>query len=217
MNCCQCQGIESLFDRQTAAKELKAYRRQGPPKETRILLEALQAAGVEGHSLLDIGGGIGAIQHELAAVAEAITNVDASTAYLNAAREEARQRGYADRASYHHGNFVDLAPNLEPADVVTLDRVVCCYHDAESLVSLSAALAGRLYGLIYPRDTWWMKLFGRVFNAMFRLRRHPFRLFIHPTAAVDTLIRRQGLEPQFYRRSGVWQVAVYQRRPALAA
>jgi hypothetical protein len=67
MTCSQCQGIEDLFSEEYVAGELKRYRRRGPDKTTRILIEALKKDGVEGETLLDIGGGLGAIQHELLA------------------------------------------------------------------------------------------------------------------------------------------------------
>lgn len=79
MNCCQCEGIEAFFDDKTAARELKRYRKKGADKTTRILIEALQTEDVSGKTLLDIGGGIGAIQHELmSSGAATVTNVDAS-------------------------------------------------------------------------------------------------------------------------------------------
>src|SRR5687768_12758136 len=200
MDCCQCKGIETLFDQKEAETKLKAYRKDGPAKTTRMLIEALEAQGIDGTTLLDIGGGVGAIQHELLrAGVERATGVDASTAYLKAAQEEAEQRGHADRITYHHGNFVDLAPQIAPADIVTLDRVICCYHDMPALVGLSVAKAGRLYGLVYPRDTWWMR-FGIVLaNLYFRVVRNPFRTFVHPTQAVDALVRGNGFEQRFYR------------------
>ncbi|MFQ5611743.1 MAG: methyltransferase domain-containing protein [Anaerolineae bacterium] len=212
MKCCQCQGIEMLFDDKTALKELEHYRQKGPSKTTRLLLEAVRANGLDGKTLLDIGGGVGAIQHELwPAGLSHITNVDASSAYLAAARAEAERQGYVEQASYHHGDFVDLAERLEPVDIVTLDKVICCYHDMEALVRLSSAQAGALYALIFPRDTWWMKVFQPIFNAFFRVRRHPFRVFLHPTEAVDALIRSNGFEQRYHRRAGIWQVMVYAR------
>jgi 2-polyprenyl-3-methyl-5-hydroxy-6-metoxy-1,4-benzoquinol methylase len=212
MTCCQCQGIESLFNQKMALQELEDYRKKGPDKTTRILLGVLKTAGVEGKTLLDIGGGVGAIQHQLieAGIARAI-NVDASTGYIHVARMEANQLGYANRISYHHGDFVDLAPEIEATDIVTLNRVLCCYPDMEALVSLSAARAEKLYGLVYPRDTWWLKLLRPLANAFFWLSRNPFRLFLHPTTAVDATVRRQGLKPRFQRRLLVWQVVVYER------
>ncbi len=92
MNCCQCQGIEMIFDRKHAAKELKNYQRHGPGKSTRVLLAALKGEGVTGKTLLDIGGGVGAIQHDLAAAGvRQVVGVDASWAYLQLAQAEARR------------------------------------------------------------------------------------------------------------------------------
>ena len=96
MNCCQCQGIEELFSQEYVAKELSRYRSKGPDRTTRILTEAITELGVEGLTLLDIGGGVGAIQYELlASGVDQATNVEASTAYIEAAREEAQRRRLA--------------------------------------------------------------------------------------------------------------------------
>jgi len=213
MNCCQCQAIEKEFNPKTASKQLKTYRRQGPARTTRMLIEALKAEGVEGLTLLDIGGGVGAVQHALlqAGVSRAI-NADASAAYLEAARQEAERQGHAERISFRHGDFVELAGDIPPADVVTLDRVICCYPDMPALVGLSSARARRLYGLVYPRDTWWIRMAFAVGNLALRLWRNPFRVFSHPSQAVDALLNSGGLQRRFYGRTLLWQVVVYARQ-----
>ena len=212
MTCCQCEGIEDLFDKKTAAKELKEYRRDGVDDFTGLLIETLADQGIEGLTLLDIGGGVGVIQHELLEMGvDRAINVDASRAYLAAAREEAERKGLTERVDYHHGNFVDLAGDIPPADIVTLDRVICCYHDMHALVSLSSVRARRFYGLIYPRDTWWMKMVRPLMNAWFWLVRNPFRFWLHPTESVDAVVRASGLELLFQTRSAAWQMAIYRR------
>jgi magnesium-protoporphyrin O-methyltransferase len=212
MNCCQCQGIEELFSQQYVRGELARYHARGPAKTTRILTGAIKEAGVNGLTLLDIGGGVGAVQHELleASVTHA-TSVEASTAYLIAARMEAERRGQAERTSFRHGNFVDLAADIQPADIVTLDRVICCFDDMEKLVSFSAAKARKYYGLVFPRSTWWVKIGLAIENFFFRLRGSPFRTFVHPTEKVEAILVNAGLKRQFYRRTLVWQVMVYSR------
>lgn len=209
---CQCQGIEDLFNDRLVSKELAAYRAKGPDKTTRMLTDALKAEGVQGFKLLDIGGGVGAVQHAMfAAGATQATDVDASQAYLHAAREEAERRGLVERVHFQHGNFVDLAPQIPPFDIVTLDRVVCCYPDMEHLVDLSAARAAKLYGLVYPRDTWLAKFGVWVMNLFFRLRRKPFRTFVHSSQAVDAIVRSHGLRQRFAGGTLVWQVVIYGR------
>jgi len=211
MSCCQCQGIESEFNQKHARKELKKYRRKGPSKTTRMLLAALKAEGVKDLDLLDIGGGVGTIQHELikAGVGKAV-NVDASGAYSEAAKEEARRQGHADKISFYHGDFVALAPKVPAVDVVTLDRVICCYHDMEALVGLSAERAGKLYGAVYPRDVWWVKIVFTALNFFLTIFRRDFRAFVHPTAKVEALLRKNGfLQKKYYGASGPWQVMVF--------
>ncbi|MFQ5577055.1 MAG: hypothetical protein ACE5G8_08720 [Anaerolineae bacterium] len=214
MNCCQCQGIETCFNQTTAARDLKRYRQKGPAKTTRFLLDALKTLGVQGLTLLDVGGGVGAIQHQLlpAGVTRA-AHVDAASAYLHASQEEAARLGHADRVAYHYGNFVDLAPTLSPADIVTLDRVICCYHDMPALVSGSVGLARRYYALVYPRDTWWLKAGFAAGNRLLSLRGNPFRVFAHPTRAVEAIIAGHGFTRRMYRQFLFWQVAIYCRQP----
>ncbi len=162
MSNCHCRGAETLFDAKVATKELRQYRRRGPRKTTRFLLDALEAAGVAGRTLLDIGGGVGVIQHELlrAGVTEA-SGVEASAAYLAAAREEAARQGHADRLRLSHGNFVELAPTLPPADVVTLDRVVCTY--AHPTAAVDALVRGQGFAPRFARKTlaWQVVVYGR--------------------------------------------------------
>jgi Methyltransferase domain len=216
MTGCCCHGVEQIFGERTARHDLRRYRKHGPSKPTRVLLDALRRAEIEHATLLDIGGGIGAIQHELlAAGAARATSVEASAAYLRVAREEAERRGHADRITDTVGDFVALADRVDPADVVTLDRVICCYPDMESLVGRSADRAKRLYGLVYPRDRWWIGLGIRATNLIMRLSRRAFRAHLHSTSAVDAVVRAHGLTPRAAGRAGpVWQVAVYAREPA---
>jgi 2-polyprenyl-3-methyl-5-hydroxy-6-metoxy-1,4-benzoquinol methylase len=216
MGCCATTTrVESVFNDKLAACDLRRYRKKGPRRSTRLLLEALKAAGVEGKTLLDIGGGIGAIQHELLdAGAASATSVEASVAYVAAAREESRRRGHDGRADFRYGDFVELAPAIEPADVVTLDRVICCYPDMDRLVGLSAARARELYGAVYPRDTRLVRLGFATVNLVLRLLRKPMRAFVHPTTDLETVVQASGLTAHFSTRAGAWQVALYRRKPA---
>ncbi|MCB8945975.1 MAG: class I SAM-dependent methyltransferase [Ardenticatenaceae bacterium] len=212
MNCCQCQGIEQVFDPGLAEGDLKAYREDGPKKTTVFLLTALKQAGVKGLTLLDVGGGVGIIQHELlpAGVTTAV-HIDASTAYLAASQAEAKRRGHFERVTYQHGNFADLADGLATADIVTLDRVICCYHDMPSLVHAAASKANTYIGLVFPRDTWWLRAASRLPNFGLWLFRNPFRIFVHATDAVDAILRQYGFERRLHKRTFLWQTMLYVR------
>lgn len=211
--CCpQCEGIELTFDETAADEDLRLYRAEGPDETTGWLLDALQARGVEGLSLLDIGGGVGIIQHELLeSGATHAVHVDASSAYIEAAQREARRRKLRERIEWRHGDFVDLAGELSPADIVTLDKVICCYDDMPALVQASARLARRHYGLVYPRDGWWFRLAATLMNCWQWVTRNPYRMFVHSSKEVEQLLATAGLKRSFYKRNWLWQAALYSR------
>ena len=212
MSCCSCEGYQSQFGEKHAAKDLRRYRQNGPDKTTRLLLDQLMAAGVRGASLLDIGGGVGVVHHELLkAGANSVVHVDATAANINAAADEAGRLGHTDRVRFLQGDFVALAPAIAAADVVTLDRVICCYPDMERLVSVSADHARRLYGAVFPRERWLFKLVLALGNFVRRLRGNAFRSYVHPVREIDAAIRRQGLSARRVHDTFVWRVAVYSR------
>jgi 2-polyprenyl-3-methyl-5-hydroxy-6-metoxy-1,4-benzoquinol methylase len=201
------------YDEKVAAADLNSYRTKGPRPWARALIDAIEAEGVEGATLLDIGGGIGVIQHELLdSGAARATSVEASSAYLSAARSESDRRGLADRVTYHHGDFVDLAESIQPADVVTLDRVLNVYPAWERLASLSAERARRLYGVVIPRDTRFVRLVIAAINLVQRLRRKPVRAAIVPIDELERILRQRGLSRCFSATVGLaWQVVLYCR------
>jgi len=212
MGCCQCQGIEKMFDKKTALKELKKYHKKGPSKTTRMLLEAIEEKGIQERHFMDIGGGVGAIQfYLLEHGAVKGTSIDASQAYLDVAQEEAEKRGLADKIVYQHGDFTTVASDSDQTDIITLDRVICCYDDVLALVGLSSKLAKKVYGVVYLRDTWWVKLARPILNLYPKIMGSPFRVFVHPTKLVEDIIKRNGLKRYFYGTTAIWQVAVFAR------
>jgi tRNA1(Val) A37 N6-methylase TrmN6 len=212
VSCCAAAGCERTFDEKHAARELRNYRANGPIKTTQTLIQLLLRGDVKDGTLLDIGGGVGAIQYALLdAGARTVVSVDVSSAFEDVARREAEQRGVRDRIRYESGDFVELASRIAPADIVTLDRVVCCYPNMESLVRLSTQRSRRLYGLVYPRDRRMTRVVIRVQNLFRALFRNPFRSFVHPVDAMDALIRTAGFSLRQRVRTFVWEVAVYER------
>ncbi|MFW9945144.1 MAG: class I SAM-dependent methyltransferase, partial [Candidatus Sifarchaeia archaeon] len=187
-------------------------RKEGPKNTTRRLIDAVMAEDVSEMTLLDIGGGVGAIQHELLkAGASSSISVEASQAYIKAAKMEAKRQGHADKMSHFHGDFVDLAADIPECDIVTLDKVVCCYHDMRGLVDESSARAKRVYGLVYLRDHWYARIWTALDNFRNMLRRIPFRQFVHPPEEIDRILRRKGFQKRFHHEVGVWLTVVYSR------
>ena len=209
-NCCEMEN--NTFGEEEAKTNLKDYRRRGPANQTKLILEAIRSLGLKGVALLDIGGGIGTIHHELLGnVAREATHVDASSAYLKIAKEEASRRGNTERVQFIHADFTDVASDLPQADIVTLDRVVCCYPDFRSLLKAAASHSRSAVALTYPRETWYTRIGLKVANFFQRLRNDPFRIFLHPVHEIESLLNGEGLQKVSVRRLFVWEMALYQR------
>jgi 2-polyprenyl-3-methyl-5-hydroxy-6-metoxy-1,4-benzoquinol methylase len=209
-NCCEMEN--NTFTEAEAKANLKDYRKRGPANQTKLILEAIRSLGLKNAALLDIGGGIGTIHHELLKdIASEATHVDASSAYLKIATEEAERQGHSERVKFIHADFTDVADELPQADVVTLDRVVCCYPDFRSLLKAASSKSRKVVALTYPRETWWLKLGIAVANFFQKLRNDPFRGFVHPVAEMEALLNGEGLRRVSTRKLFVWEMSLYRR------
>ena len=212
MPCNCCEITDNAFSEAEANAEIKNYRRRGPTNQTKLILEAIRSLHLKDASVLDVGGGIGTIHHELLKdVAREAMHVDASSAYLKVATEEANRLGHAEQVKFIHADFTDVAADLPQVDIVTLDRVVCCYPDFRSLLKAAAGKSRQAIALTYPRETWYMRIGLSIINFFQRLGGDPFRVFLHPVAEIEALLNTQGLQKVSVRRLFVWEMALYQR------
>lgn len=212
---CDCAAVRTAtarhFDRKKAKGELASYRASGPRPTTRRMAAALVGQGAHGE-LLDVGAGIGVLSLELLKRGVAVaTCVDLAGESIAVGREEAERQGLAARMSWREGDFVAVAETLPSADVVTLDRVVCCYPEWRPLLGGAACRARRFLALSHPRDRWYVKLIVQLMRLVFRLRGETFRPFVHPADAMDRLLRDAGLVPVHREHTLAWEVAVYVR------
>ena len=219
MTCRQCRGIEQFFDDKVARRQLRHYRRKGPGTATRRLLEAIGAGGVAGRTFIDIGGGIGAIQHDLMyRGAAGGTSADASPAYLAAARTEAESRGYADRMfATSTATSWNARASLKRRTSSPSTGWSAAIPDMPAMVGAAASLARRTVGLIIPRGTRFMRFGVGVANLIQRLRRHPFRIYVHDPDEVEAVLGGHGLSRRYLRDGIIWRVMVFRRghdRPA---
>src|SRR5258708_40116577 len=117
------------------------------------MLAQLRRCPLQDKELLNIGGGIGVINAELAADGiAAARHVEASLAYLEVARRELQPRYGSRSTEFLLGDFARIADTLPDADVMTLGRVVRGYPDAETLLHRAATRARHPPASSYPRD-----------------------------------------------------------------
>lgn len=176
------------------------------------MVEFLEGNGIEGATVLEIGGGIGEIQIELLkrGAAHAL-NLELSPAYDEEARRLLREAAVEDRAERRLHDIAVDPDGVEPADIVVLHRVVCCYPDYERLLDAAARSARRLLVFSYPPRNALSRLFVGGENLVFRLLGREYRSFAHPPAAMLGVLRERGLRRTFAQHTLVWQVAGLER------
>jgi magnesium-protoporphyrin O-methyltransferase len=211
-SCCNPRGCDQFFGPRFARRVAKRYRKRGLDKTAQRIVEFLQARGIEGATVLEIGGGIGEIQIELLKRGAARTvNLELSPAYEEEAAILLRELGLEERAERRISDIATGADSIEPADMVVLHRVVCCYPDYERLLHASAAHARHLVIFSYPPRNPISRLAVAAQNLISRLLRKEFRTFTHPPAAMLSVLEHRGLRPTFAHHALVWQVAGLER------
>jgi SAM-dependent methyltransferase len=210
--CCDEDLALLGYDGLGADKDLAKWRSGKLYPATEELVAILQAEGVAGARLLDIGAGVGAVHITLLeSGAASAVDVDASREYLVTARAEADRRGLIGRVEYRYGDAVELAAELPPADIVTLDSVICCYPHLRALLRAAVRSRPRLVGLTYPRDVWWMRAYMRLYNLAHAMRRSRSRYFIHRHARVNRLMAETGFTNVHEGGTREWRVVLYRR------
>jgi hypothetical protein len=207
--CCRPRAYERLFSAKQARLDARRYRKRGLGDTSRDLVEL--AGDVSGATVLEIGGGVGAIELELlASGAGRATNVELSGEYEEEAATLLAERGLSERVDRRVADFV--TEPVEQHDVVVMHRVVCCYPDVDRLVGLAAACTRRRLLLTYPRERPWTRAGVRVINLFFRVTGSSFRVFVHPVARMTAAAQREGLALERREPQGlIWENAAFQR------
>jgi 2-polyprenyl-3-methyl-5-hydroxy-6-metoxy-1,4-benzoquinol methylase len=210
-DCCTPKGYGQIFSAKNAAGEAKRYRRKGLDGTSKRIF-VVRERGVEGKTLLEVGGGIGAIEIELlkAGMARAI-NVELTPTYEAAARELLAEAGLSDHVERRVMDFAQSGPEVETADVVVMNRVICCYPD---MPKLAGAAANRTKGLLvmsFPNRRWWTPLGLTVANFGFRVIRLQFRVFLHPPELIQAAVQQHGFRTRFNERGLLWQMNAFER------
>lgn len=216
MSCC-CPHARSAgrFFSLFARRYRKRFEKKGFEPSQKQLLAGVEQAGFSSATLLEIGSGVGHLhQTLLERGAASAVGIDLAPDMVAEARAWAVERGLDSRTHYLEGDFMELADRIEAAEVTLLDKVVCCYPDADGLVHRSLEKTRRVYALTYPRNRWFIRLGAAVAAFLLWLIRSDFRPYVHEPALIEAWITAQGFEKRYQNHTFVWLTQVYEKSPA---
>jgi 2-polyprenyl-3-methyl-5-hydroxy-6-metoxy-1,4-benzoquinol methylase len=211
-SCCDPSGYQRVFRSRYARGLARRYRRRGLGLPEKRIVDLCVDQGLEGATVLEIGGGVGELQVELLhhGAAEA-TNLELVDSYDEEARALARSAGVADRVRRRRLDVAASPDEVEAADIVVLHRVVCCYPDYQRLLTAAADHARRALVFSHPPRNAATRAVLGLQNAWFRLTGNSFRTFAHPPQAMIEAARARGLEVTYRHDHGVWHIVGLER------
>ena len=209
-SCCAGEALD-IFGEKGARRELRRYLRNGLGGDDAKLMAAwAEEGGLDGATVMEVGGGIGQVQTELLRRGAADGRVvEVVSGYEGVAEELARVTEISERTSFVLADLFETPEAVEPADIVVLRRVVCCSPRGPELLGIAAGKARRTLLASYPRDRRLTRAFSRLENALFVLIRKRFRSFVHPPDDLELEAARHGLRRTRVSRGPIWETAQF--------
>jgi len=214
MICCsgqECAGADKFFSK-FSAKYAKRFRKKGLEKVQNDLLEGIKRVPIPSAEILDIGCGVGALHITLLREgARRATGVDAAAGMIEQARTFAREHGVLEHVKHVLGDFTQIAEDLPAADITILDKVVCCYENADELVDKSLDKTRRVYALSVPRENAFVRWGFSIQIFFAKLFKTAFRPYWHDWKDLHAMIISRGFRPVFESSTFLWSIAVFER------
>lgn len=208
--CCPHSNSANRFFSFFAGRYRRRFEKKGFEPSQQQLLEGLQQAGYQDMKILEIGSGVGHLHQTLLEQgASSAVGIDLASKMICEAQKWAAERRLTDRTTYVEGDFMEVADTVIEADVTVLDKVVCCYPDAEGLVSASLAKTNRVYALTYPRNRWYIRAVMGVTAAVMKIMRSDFRSYVHDPELIEKWISGSGFDKIYQNNNMVWLTQVY--------
>lgn len=209
--CCNPSGYRHFFNQKEARRSLRRYEKKGLDKMARSMVDYLISRGMEGRTVLEAGGGIGAIQIALLeAGAVKTTNVELSEGYELVAGDLLERAGLAGKSERAIGDFCELSEQLQADDVV-MNKVICCYPFPERLMNAAMSSSRRFVAVTFPRRRTPLRIAVFFENLFCRIRGVDFRSFVHPPEQIFATTKAGGYEVAFHDRDFIWNAVVFER------
>ncbi|MDH4199301.1 MAG: class I SAM-dependent methyltransferase [Spirochaetia bacterium] len=212
MSCCgnNCaSGIDKFFSKE-AARFLKRYKKKGLEKSQKNLFQGIQQTGISNQTILEIGCGVGYFHSQLIkAGAKKATGIDISKEMIGHAKNYMKEIGLDKRTDYHVGDFVEISEDIGSADITVLDKVICCYPDAEDLVEKSISRTKHVYAFTLPRDRWWIKYPIKLVVAVLKIFRSSFHPYFHEHSSIHSRLESGNFKMDYQNHVFFWETYVF--------
>ena len=208
-----CCGADVFFDKKTAKKQYRQYIKNGPSRVTLKIIQQLPGQPIQGKSLIDVGGGIGALQWWFLQMGGAQTTaIDASTSYLQEAEKHASSKAWDVKTHFILGDYIEVHTKADRPDFITLDKVICCYPDYKEIIELSCQKAKTHVALSYPIDGIISQIFIWFEVLFVKLKTSSFRPYVHSVISIREVFEQQGYTRISHTMAFPWHIETYQRR-----
>jgi magnesium-protoporphyrin O-methyltransferase len=211
-DCCSPTGYRQIFSERTAKRDASRYRRRGLDQVSGLIVRLVRERGISNRTLLEVGGGVGAIEIELlkAGLGRAVS-VELTPTYEEVAGSLLRENGFDERVDRRVLDFAQAGGDVRPADFVVLNRVICCYPDMPLLAGAAADHTLGTLVMSFPNERWWTRLAFTLLNVALRVTRRQFRVFLHPPDSIVAAAERHGLRASYNEPGRFWHVVALER------
>lgn len=208
--CCPHSRSANRFFSLFAGRYRKRFEKKGFEPSQKQLIKGLERTGYSDASILEIGSGVGHLHQTLLEQgAASAVGIDLAAKMVDEARVWAAERCLSDRTDYIQGDFIELADAIDTADITVMDKVVCCYPDADGLVHRSLDKTRHVYALTYPRNRWYVKAVTGFMAGVMKVMRSDFRSYVHDPEMIEHWVREAGFSKRYQDHNLVWLTQVY--------
>ena len=210
--CCHHSKSAAKFFSFFAKSYRRRFLKKGFEPSQQQLFDGITKASFEDKTLLEIGCGVGHF-HQTLLEHGALSSIGIELAkqMLIEAKDWARQRNLREKTTYLEGDFIDIANTIKPVDIVIMDKVVCCYPDADALIHRSLEKCINSIALTYPRNKWYTHIGVQFLALIMKLVGSSFRPYVHDPIQIERWIESQGFKKLYQKQTLVWLTQVYQK------
>jgi magnesium-protoporphyrin O-methyltransferase len=214
--CSRDDRIAQHFDQRIADQSAEAEGDFPEMVDVSAMLLGLLADDVKSAAptILELGCGSGGLLLSLLKRGAARgRGVDLSPGMLAVAVKRAEAAYVADRAAFTVGD--GATAQVDAADWVVMDRVICCYPDVDALLAQATRAATRRVAFTVPTSRGWRGLINRV---MWRVENIPLHFgrsgcpgFVHSLSRIEGRLTAAGFGQHASAHLGLWHAAVWDR------